>query len=146
MSNAVLASGAQAHRRPPQCLKRPDRPPQAACRVFVLDLADLAAELGLPGCSVDDTVVDPLEGAVLPHPRVTGVRAGRPANGSGWVYPWQYEPHHQSHWAGPWCARRLLWRGFPLNHACSQCCPRPGCCIAHALSRPTPRECAGSSW
>ena len=69
----------------------------------MLDLADLAAELGLPGCNDEDAVVDPLEGNLLPHPHVTGLSfVGRPANGSDWVYPYQYEPHHQSHWAGPW--------------------------------------------
>lgn len=42
-------------------MKRPDRPPQATCKIFVLDLADLAAELSLPGCNEEDVVVDPLE-------------------------------------------------------------------------------------
>jgi hypothetical protein len=93
----------QVKRRPPQCLKRPDRPPQATCKVFVLDLADLATELGLPGCSEEDFVVDPLEGNIVPHPRATGLNfMGRPAAGSEWVYPYTYEQHHQSHWAGPW--------------------------------------------
>lgn len=58
------------NRHPPQCLRRNDRPPQATCKIYVLDLSLVAEKLGLPECNEDDFVVDPLEGKLLPHPRL----------------------------------------------------------------------------
>ena len=84
-------------------MRRADRAPAALCKVHVLDLSDLAQSLGLPRCSEEDFVVDPLEGMVVPHPRFLGKQAKKkPAKGQEWMYPFQYSAHSQSHWAGPW--------------------------------------------
>jgi len=84
-------------------MRRPDRAPAATCKIHVLDLSRLAASLGLPQCSEEDFVMDPLEGTVVPHPRFLGKRATqKPDNGQEWMYPYQYSAHSQSHWAGPW--------------------------------------------
>lgn len=64
-------------------------------------------------------MVDPFEGRILPHPRlVTGKRGvGKPINNTGWMYPYQYSVHSQSHWAGPWCelAGMKFLVPMPLN-------------------------------
>lgn len=86
-------------------MRRADSAPPAACTVHVLDLSELARSLGLPTCSEDDFVVDPLEGMVVPHPRFLGKQGRQKAPaGAEWMYPYQYSAHLQSHWAGPWCA------------------------------------------
>lgn len=84
-------------------MRRADSGPASACKVHVLDLSKLARFAGVPACSEDDFVVDPLEGLVVPHPRFLGKQARRkPQKGAEWMYPHQYSPHSQSHWAGPW--------------------------------------------
>lgn len=84
-------------------MRRADSAPASACKVHVLDLSELARSAGVPACSEDNFVVDPLEGMVVPHPRFLGKQARRkPEKGAGWMYPHQYFAHSQSHWAGPW--------------------------------------------
>ncbi|BDA47928.1 probable arabinosyltransferase ARAD2 [Coccomyxa sp. Obi] len=102
--------GKAGRQRAHQCLRRSDRPPQATCKIYILDLSELAAKLRLPVCSEEDFVVDPFEGHILPHPRlVTRKRGvGKPVNNTGWMYPYQHSVHSQSHWAGPWFARETL--------------------------------------
>ena len=96
-------------------MRRADSGPASACKVHVLDLSKLARFAGVPACSEDDFVVDPLEGLVVPHPRFLGKQARRkPQKGAEWMYPHQYSPHLQSHWAGPWCVPNSAMQHGPV--------------------------------
>ena len=77
----------------------------AHTKVFVLNISEVAAELGLPTCSEDDLVTDPEALIVLPHPSLTpNFTAERPEapEGHEWIYPYAHSPHCNSQNAGPW--------------------------------------------
>ena len=79
----------------------------AHTKVFVLNISEVAAELGLPTCSEDDVVTDPEALIVLPHPSLTPnftAEPPEPPEGHEWIYPYAHSPHYNSQNAGPWSA------------------------------------------
>ena len=79
----------------------------APTKIFVLNVSEVAAQLGLPTCSEDLFVTDPEALIVLPNPALVPnftTDPPPPPPGHEWIYPYASSPHYTSQNAGPWCA------------------------------------------
>ncbi|KAK9822652.1 hypothetical protein WJX81_003745 [Elliptochloris bilobata] len=83
----------------------------AHTKVFVLNVSEVAAELGLPTCSEDLFVTDPEALIVLPNPALVPNLTANPPEpppGHEWIYPYASSPHYNSQNAGPWYVLQTL--------------------------------------
>ncbi|CAL8469510.1 g9051 [Coccomyxa elongata] len=81
----------------------------APCKFFVLDVSEVAVELGFPSCSVDQFVADPESGMTLPNPAIVpNFSQPIPPKGHEWIYPYSTQPHYLSQNAGPWYVYHTL--------------------------------------
>lgn len=76
------------------------------CKVFILDISDLANEIGFPMCDVDNIATDAETGMTLPNPETlvanfSGIRP-TPTKSHEWIFPWNILPHYVGQTAGPW--------------------------------------------
>ena len=79
----------------------------APTKIFMLNVSEVAAQLGLPTCSEDLFVTDPEALIVLPNPALVPNFTADPPTpppGHDWIYPYASSPHYTSQNAGPWCA------------------------------------------
>ncbi|EIE21518.1 hypothetical protein COCSUDRAFT_66927 [Coccomyxa subellipsoidea C-169] len=81
----------------------------APCKFFLLDVSEIAVELGFPSCSVDQFVADPESGMTLPNPAIVpNFSQPVPPEGHKWIYPYTTQPHYLSQNAGPWYVYHTL--------------------------------------
>ncbi|CAL5229778.1 g13167 [Coccomyxa viridis] len=105
----ILKKDTKARSREGEGLAGCKRDRNAPCKFFILDMSEIAVELGFPSCSVDRFVADPESGITLPNPALVPnfTRAQAP-EGHDWIYPFTTQPHYQSQNAGPWYVYHTL--------------------------------------
>ncbi|CAL8469167.1 g8708 [Coccomyxa elongata] len=92
------------------CQHDPGRGPPTPCKFFILDVSEIAQELGLPTCSDERLATDPETGMVLPNPGRVAPEAviPEPPPDHEWIYPYSVAPHYHSQNAGPWYVYHAL--------------------------------------
>lgn len=85
----------------------------AGCKIYVLDISEMAHFLGYPRCDVNRFVTDPEFGTILPNAThlLPKFNSTPPMEQYNNMYPFHSLPHHESLNAGSTC---LLFAGAVL--------------------------------
>lgn len=104
--------------------------PAAGCKIYVLDISEMAHFLGYPRCDVARFVTDPEFGTILPnatHLLPNKFNSTPPMEQYTGMYPFNVLPHYESLNAGA-CALPLCLLANDAPHlvsslSCSECMP-----------------------
>lgn len=76
-----------------------------SCKVYLLDLSDVATTVGVPTCNLANFSADSRSAMLLMEPRAVGIPVPEPRNAkdaSAW--PWAAESHLFAQTSAPWYA------------------------------------------
>eukprot|EP00884_Botryococcus_braunii_P021300 jgi/Botrbrau1/7854/Bobra.9_2s0030.1 len=83
------------------------------CSIYILDASDVADNIGVPRCDVQNFAIDPRKSMILPNPRRLGYdmpeKDSRIQNANE-MYPWSIGPHYYAQSGGPYFFYKSLLR------------------------------------